>query len=36
MSMGGRTEGETEGRAKDIGVFPDYAIARKKKAQKES
>jgi hypothetical protein len=35
MPMGGRTEGQTERRAKDIGVFRDYAIAPKKKAQNE-
>jgi len=28
----GRTEVETEGRARDIGVFRDYAIVPKKKA----
>jgi len=32
MPMGGRTEGEAEGRARGIGVFRDYAIAPKKKA----
>jgi hypothetical protein len=31
--MGGRAEGQTEGRAKVIGVFRDYAIVPKKKAQ---
>ena len=35
MPMGGWTEGETEGRAKDLGLFRDYAIAPKNKAQKE-
>ena len=32
MHVDGRTEGEAEGRARDIDVFRDYAIAPKKKA----